>query len=1129
MFHFIEVLFSSDHFMPHGHCYLWTPGILWLHIMSDALIAIAYYSIPITLAWFVRKRRDIDFRWMFMCFAIFILACGTTHLMEIWNVWHGSYWLSGVVKALTAAASIPTAILLTQLMPQALMLPSPSTLQRANESLVKEINSRRLAEESLRKNGQLFAAFMDHLPGFAWMKDLEGRHTYVNAMLTQLEPRRAGWLGKTDKEVWPAEIASVHSANDETVIATRKALQTVEPYRRNDEVRQALVSKFPIFASSGAVEMVGGAGIDITELVQAEQAHAELAAIVESSEDAIISKTLDGVIVSWNEGATKIYGHAASEVIGRSITILAPPGHREEIDEILARIRRGESIEHFQTKRLRKDGTEISVSLTISPIKSRQGVIIGASTIARDISAQEKAERELRESEQRFRELAENIREVFWLSDSKNRRMDYISPAYERVWGRSCESLYAAPKSWMEAVHPQDKEQVLASVAMRTPDEPYHSTYRIVRPDGSIRWIRDRGFPVRDENGAVVRFAGIAEDITESKAIAEALENAEEQYRSIFNNAVNGIFRTSPDGKLLVANPASARIFGFASPEESIEARTEIAQQSYVDPHRRDELKRLLHEHGSVKGFEFEAYRKDGSRVWISENTRAVHSPTGEILYFEGIFEDVTERKRAEEALKESEARFRTIFEQAPLGISEGEIATARFISANQRYVDILGYTTDELRALTFKDYTHPEDLPKDLLEFQKLAAGRIRTYSMEKRYIRKDGRIIWVNLTVAGLAQPGEKPLNCLAVVEDITERRQAEDRLRRSEEKFKALFDLAPVGVAFLDSRLNIVDCNPELERMSRLSRGELLGAAWQRRTFLNSDGSPRLPGERVSDRAVTEKRLVKSIETGAVLDSGEIVWAEVSVAPLTVPDARGVVIMHDITKRKRAAEQLEKANRLLRVLSRRRVQVQEDERRHLARELHDQIGQALTAIKISVQSAKRSKKRDRIEANLDKAAAVLDQLLVQVRQITLDLRPAALDDLGLGPALRLVLHDYARRTGWHIRFVGDPNLERPDPEVETACFRIALEAMTNIVRHAHAQKVWLELHNAADSLHLIVRDDGVGFDAADAEKRVERDRLGLVGMRERAIAVGGGFECKSRPGRGTEVHALLPYHPS
>ncbi len=136
--------------MPHGHCYLWAPGLLWLHVVSDALIVFAYYSIPITLIYFVRKRQDMRFGWMFMCFAVFIIACGTTHLMEIWNVWHSNYWLSGSIKAVTAMASVPTAFLLTRLVAPALKLPSLADLERLNLALEQEVTTRTRAEESVR-------------------------------------------------------------------------------------------------------------------------------------------------------------------------------------------------------------------------------------------------------------------------------------------------------------------------------------------------------------------------------------------------------------------------------------------------------------------------------------------------------------------------------------------------------------------------------------------------------------------------------------------------------------------------------------------------------------------------------------------------------------------------------------------------------------------------------------------------------------------------------------------------------------------------------------------------------------------------------------------------------------------
>lgn len=147
-------MFSSDGFMPHGMCYLWRPSVLTLHVTSDALIALAYFSIPITLLRFLRLRRDLSIPWVFFSFAIFIVACGATHLFEIWTIWDPVYWLSGSVKAITAVASVATAILLVRLMPQASMLPSPATLQRANEELEREISERRRADERVRRTNE---------------------------------------------------------------------------------------------------------------------------------------------------------------------------------------------------------------------------------------------------------------------------------------------------------------------------------------------------------------------------------------------------------------------------------------------------------------------------------------------------------------------------------------------------------------------------------------------------------------------------------------------------------------------------------------------------------------------------------------------------------------------------------------------------------------------------------------------------------------------------------------------------------------------------------------------------------------------------------------------------------------
>src|SRR5262249_39226767 len=196
----------------------------------------------------------------------------------------------------------------------------------------------------------------------------------------------------------------------------------------------------------------------------------------------------------------------------------------------------------------------------------------------------------LRLSEERFRQLAENIHEVFWMTDPDKNRIIYVSPGYERIWGQSCEGLYASPRSWIEAIHPDDQGRVVAALPSQRAGQ-YDQVYRILRPDGTVRWIHDRGFPIRNEESEIYRIAGIAEDITERKMAEQRLMSAEANYRGIFENAVEGMFQTTPAGRFLSANPALARILGYESPKELIASISDIATQLCVEPARRDQLR----------------------------------------------------------------------------------------------------------------------------------------------------------------------------------------------------------------------------------------------------------------------------------------------------------------------------------------------------------------------------------------------------------------------------------------------------------------------------------------------------------------------------------------------------------
>ncbi|BDI14248.1 hypothetical protein ANSO36C_00500 [Nostoc cf. commune SO-36] len=453
MMELLNNFFSTNQFIPHGHCYLWKPGLVWLHLVSDVLTGFAYYSIPVMLIYFVRKRRDVPFDWIFLMFGTFIVACGTTHLMDVWTLWHPTYWLSGLLKAITAFISVLTAVELVPLMPKVLALPSPAELEAANCQLAREIAERIRTEEVLRESEQ------------RWQLALRGNNDGI-----------WDWNVKTNE----------------------------------------------VFFSLRWKEMLG-------------------------YEDYEISNHLN---------------------------------------------------------------------------------------------------------------------------------------------------------EWMTRVHPNDLDWVRQVIQDHfAQKKPFYITeYRIKCKDGTYKWILDRGQALWNEDGNVVRMTGTHKDMTEHKQAEEALSSLLEQL------------------------------------ESKVEERTE-------------EL------------------------TIINQSLQA----------------EITERQRIEEALRESEQRFRAAFHQAAVGIAHVAI-DGSWLLVNQKLCDILGYTPEEVQLLTFQDITHPDDINIDLQYVEKILADNIQTYSMEKRYFRKDNSIVWVNLTVSLMREPTGKPKYFISVVEDISERQAALCERKQWEEQIQA-----------------------------------------------------------------------------------------------------------------------------------------------------------------------------------------------------------------------------------------------------------------------------------------------------------------------------------------------------
>ena len=338
---------------------------------------------------------------------------------------------------------------------------------------------------------------------------------------------------------------------------------------------------------------------------------------------------------------------------------------------------------------------------------------------------------------------------------------------------------------------------------------------------------------------------------------------------------------------------------------------------------------------------------------------------------------------------------------------------------------------------------------------------------------------------------------------------------------ERLRALISAAPVAIGSSDSEGVVRIWNPAAERIFGWKAEEILG---RQVVDVVADLGGQFKGpQKVGDAPILGREKTLRRKDGAA------VHAEMSIS--TIRDAEGndagrIAIFADLTERKQTEQALEKAKIRMETLSRQLLAIGEAERGRIARELHDEIGQGLTAAKLAIDAAKGTRDTAGLSLRLDDAVAVIEHLLQSVRRLALDLRPAGLDELGLVAALRAHLHSQGERAGLRVRFLADEVSRSSDPEIEIACFRVAQEAMTNVIRHAKATAVEMELRSHKKEVRLVIQDDGVGFDTGAAANSEESESFGLLSMRERTQLAGGRFSITSGAGLGTRIEAWFPW---
>ena len=378
--------------------------------------------------------------------------------------------------------------------------------------------------------------------------------------------------------------------------------------------------------------------------------------------------------------------------------------------------------------------------------------------------------------------MVEQIQEVFWLTSADDQQLLYVSPTFETIWGRPLESLYTYPGGYLnlivDSIHPSDRERVVAIKANHFEGE-YKAEYRIVRPDGSIRWVRSRSFPIQNPFGETWAIAGLSEDISDRLRADQLLHQRQQEFITFVEHSPDIVSRFDRELRHVYVNPAIEVATGM--PSEAFIGKThgELGMPPELISLWQPSIEKVF-QTSQPEEHEFSYLSPQGCKYYHSRLFPEL-AANGSVESVLGICRDITKTKQTEEALRESEQRFRTVFEFAPMGIALTN-SQGKFFASNRAFQEMLGYTEEELQNQDFRQFTPPEERALDLTLFEEMLTGKRNRISQEKRYLRKDGCVVWGKVSVSAVCDANGSFEYAIAMLQDITAHKQAQLELQNA-----------------------------------------------------------------------------------------------------------------------------------------------------------------------------------------------------------------------------------------------------------------------------------------------------------------------------------------------------------
>lgn len=981
---------------------------------------------------------------------------------------------------------------------------------------------RKRAEEALKRCDERWLSLIDNLSDIISIISIDGTTLYESPSVERV-------LGYRPEELIGRNIFGfIHPSDRPGAIATfRHAVE-------DDGRRPRLQYRFQHKDGSWRVlESVGKrfidesgrvAGIVNSRDITARKLSEDALRASEEKYRQIVETANEGIWIIDAEGKTRFANRRMAEMIGTSVDeVLGRPVvdfvFEEDIAEVNKRLeegRAGDSSQHeFYVRR--KDGTPIYALYKTSPLIDQSGDVTGLLAMVSDITQRKRAEESIRFQASALAQVNEAV-----IAIDTEKRITYWNRGAERLYGFSEKEALGRPLEEINHYQWDSPESEQAALHSLNTTGTWHGENIHCNRNGEKIFVESSVSLLRNESGNLIGSLAVIRDINKRKLAQKALRENQKLFQSAFDYAAIGMALVSPEGKWLRVNRSLCNIVGYSEQELLATNFQAITHPDDLDADL-EYVHRMLG--GEISFYQMEKrYRhKQGHMVWVLLSVSLVMDAHGNPQYFISQIQDVTERKRAVEALSESENRLRAIVETEP--------ECVKLIGKGDTLLEMNPAGLTMIEADSLAQAQGYSILSIVAPEYRKAFSSLTRRVlsgesgKLEFRIIGLKGTERWLETNAVPLRNAHKQIVAALSITRDITERKRAEEELRQSESQLAEAQRVAHVGSWNWELSSNIITWSDELYRIygfkpreiepdyetliamihpeDRNSALEIIEHAIRTREPINHHFRIHKPGGEV--RVLHARGNIASDEEG------------------NPRSAFGTV--QDVTERVRAEERLKNSNRKLRALAARLQSVREEESIRIAREIHDELGGAMTGLKIDLAWLKKRIPDSCNQAIPQKMASmneIIDTTIRTIRHLSSELRPSILDDLGLAAAIEWQAREFESRTEIECHLVSLQEDVSLGTERATAIFRIFQEILTNVARHARATLVEIFMEEHDGYLILKVMDNGIGINESDI---TETRSLGLLGMRERALVFRGEIDITGVKGKGTTVTVRVP----